>query len=92
MFVLTDSRTGYILNIFPYTGSEMRKEYLSSVNPDLTMLAQVVIGLTEKYLDKGHHIYADRLYSSVPLVDELDRRGTGYTASYPVWLEQSHSK
>ena len=80
-FVLADSRTGYILNIFPYTGSEMRKEYLSSVNPDLPMLAQVVIALTEKYLDKGHHIYADRLYSSVSLVDELERRVTGYTGT-----------
>ena len=59
----------------------MRKKYLLSVNPDLPMLAQVVIALTEKYLDKGHHIYADRLYSSVPLVDELERRGTGYTGT-----------
>ena len=45
------------------------------------MLAQVVIALTEKYLDKGHHIYADQLYSSVSLVDELERRGTGYTGT-----------
>ena len=35
----------------------------------------------------------------IPMVDELERRGTGYTGtlnnigtSYPVWLEQSHSK
>ena len=35
------------------------------------MLAQIVVSLAENYLHKGHHIYADRLYSSVPLVEEL---------------------
>ena len=30
---------------------------------------------------QGHHIYADRLYSSVPLVNELEGRGTGYTGT-----------
>ena len=30
---------------------------------------------------QGHHIYADQLYSSVPLVNELERRGTGYTGT-----------
>jgi hypothetical protein len=39
------------------------------------------MALVENYLDKGHHVFADRLYSSVPLVNELDRQGTGYTGT-----------
>ena len=40
-----------------------------------------VLALVENYLHKGHHIYADQLYSSVPLVDELERCNTGYTGT-----------
>ena len=70
-FVLCDSRTGYVLNIIPCTGREVREQYLSLVSQDIPMLAQIVVALCEKYLKKGHHVFADRLYSSVPLVDEL---------------------
>ena len=34
-----------------------------------------------KYLDKGHHIFADWFYSSVPLVEELKKRGSGFTGT-----------
>ena len=44
-------------------------------------------------------VLAVMLTGFIPMVDELERRGTGYTGtlnnigtSYPVWLEQSHSK
>ncbi len=75
-FVLCDSKTGYVLNIILYTGAKVRELYLSSVSQELPVLAQTVVALTEKYLDKGH-----RLYSSVPLVDELVKRGTGFTGT-----------
>ena len=77
-FVLADSITGYIVNIIPYTGQETKEIYLSQCNPDLPLYAQVVVALVDKYLGKQHHLYADRFYSSVPLVDELERQGTRY--------------
>ena len=52
-FVLSDSRTGYILNVIPYTGREVREQFLSSVRQDLPVLAQIVVALLENYLDKG---------------------------------------
>ena len=80
-FVLADSDTGFILNIIPYAGGETKDIYLSNCNPELPSLTQIVLALVENYLDKGHHIYADRLYSSVLLVDELEKRNTGYTGT-----------
>ena len=79
-FVLADSETGYICNILPYAGQETRA-HLSSCNGDLPLLAEVVVTVAEKYLGKGHHIYADRFYSSVPLADELEKKDTGYTGT-----------
>ena len=79
-FVLADSETGYICSILPYTGQEMRA-YLSSCNDDLPLLAKVVVTVAEKYLGKGHHIYADRFYSSVPLADDLEKKDRGYTGT-----------
>ena len=80
-YVLADNETGYILNILPYTGGETRDTYLSHCNSDFSLYTQVVVALLGKYLDKGHHVYADRFYSSVNLVDELNKRKTGYTGS-----------
>ena len=79
-FVLADSATGYVINILPYIGSET-KAYFSNCRADLPMPAKVVMALCEEYLDKGHHIFADRFYSSVPLVHELESRKTGYTGT-----------
>ena len=78
-FVLTDSATGYALDI-PYTGGETRA-YFSNCRTDLPFPAKIVMAISEKYLDKGHHIFADRFYASVPLVVELEARQTGYTGT-----------
>ena len=32
-------------------------------------------------LDKGHVVYTDRYYSSVPLAEELDTNGTGFVGT-----------
>ena len=53
----------------------------SAILNSLNCLAKIVMALVEKYLNKGHRVFADRLYSSVPLVDELERRCTGFTGS-----------
>ena len=79
-FVLTDSATGYVLDIIPYTGRETRA-YFSNCRTDLPFPAKIVMAISEKYLDKGHHIFADRFYASVPLVEELEARQTGYTGT-----------
>ena len=79
-FVLTDSATGYVLDIIPYTEGETRA-YLSNCRTDLPFPAKIVMAISEKYLDKGHHIFADRFYASVPLVEELEARQTGYTGT-----------
>ena len=73
-FVLADSKTGFVLDIIPYTGAETKDIFLSACDSTLPMLTQVVLALSQKYLGKGHHIYADRLYSSVPLVTALESR------------------
>ena len=79
-FVFADSETGYICNILPYTGQEMTA-HLSSCNDDLLLLAKVVVTVAGKYPGKGHHIFADRFYSNVPLADELEKKDTGYTGT-----------
>ena len=80
-YVLAGSETGYICNILPYTGGETRDTYLSHCKSDLPLYTHIGVALLDKYLDKGHHVYADRFYSSVNLIDELDKRETGYTGT-----------
>ncbi len=52
----------------------MNDIFLSACDSTLPELAQIV-------LDKGHHIYADRLYTSVPLVNALESRFTRFTGT-----------
>ena len=66
----------------------MRETYLSNCDDHLPMYTQVVVALLEKYLDKGH---ADRFYTSVPLVEELEKRKTGYTGTL-VWTRKQLPK
>ena len=78
-FVLANSKTGLVLDIIPYTGAETKDIFLSACDSTLPMLTQVVLALSQKYLGKGHHVYADRLYSSVPLVTALESRLACFT-------------
>jgi hypothetical protein len=80
-FGLANSDKGFSLNIIPHTGGETKDVYLSNCNTHLPIIVQTVMALVEKYLDKGHHVFVDWLHFSVPLVDELDRRSTGYTGT-----------
>ena len=62
-FVLADSATEYVLNIIPYTGGETKEIFLSNCDlfsPKLWWLCLRVILIRDT---------ADRLYSSVPLVE-----------------------
>ena len=80
-FVLADSETGYVLDIIPYTGAETNDIFLYACDSTLPQLARIVLALSETFLDKGHHIYADRLYTSVPLVNALESRLTRFTGT-----------
>ena len=59
-FTLADSAHGYMLNILVYTGADT----LDEADPNYRTLPQpgwVVLHLLQPYLDKGYHVYTDRL-------------------------------
>ncbi len=64
--VVHSSSNGYVLNILPYTGAESLQD-ANVAYASLPQPAQVVMHLIESYLNKGHHLFTDRYYTSVPL-------------------------
>ena len=79
-YTLADAGHGYMLDILVYTGGDT----LSTARPEYTNLpvpARVVLHLADKYLDKGHHIFTDRYYTSVPLANALYQRKTAFTGT-----------
>ncbi|XP_041379472.1 piggyBac transposable element-derived protein 4-like [Gigantopelta aegis] len=71
-FVLADSATGFILNIIPYTGVRQRTYICQIVNPELPSLTQIVWLLLKIIFTRVIIFMLTGLYSSVPLVDELE--------------------
>ena len=79
-FTLASSDHGYMLNILLYTGADT----LSHADPQYAQLPQperVVRHLMQPYLHKGHHVYTDRYYSSIPLAQALLKEGTTFTGT-----------
>ena len=79
-YTLADAAHGYMLDILVYTGGDT----LSTANGAYSALpqpARVVLHLSEKYLDKGHHIFTDRYYTSIPLANHLHQRNTEFTGT-----------
>ena len=79
-FTLADANTGYMLNILVYTGAQT----LEDADPQfasLPVLSQTVLHLLSPYLGKGHHVFADRFDSSLPLVQTLAQQQTHYTGT-----------
>ena len=68
---------GYALNVFLYTGSDT----LSHVYAPLPQPARIVMHLMQPYLYKGHHVFTDRYYSSIPLAQALLQKGTSFTGT-----------
>lgn len=68
-FTLAESSSGYGLLSKVYTGKEN-----GVVQTDLGRRA--VMTLMESFLDKGYVLYMDNYYTSVPLFEDLERRGT----------------
>lgn len=68
-FTLAESSSGYGFDNKIYTGKENEV-----VQTDLGR--KVVMSVMEAYLDKGHVLYMDNYYTSVPLLEDLEARGT----------------
>ena len=79
-FTMADSDGGYMLDILVYTGADTLinsdSRYSSYPQP-----ARVVLHLLQPYLDKGHHVYTDRYYTSIPLAEALMHRSTAFTGT-----------
>ena len=63
-----------------YTGAQT----LDDADPQfasLPVLTQTVLHLVSPYLGKGHHVFCDWFYSSIPLVQTLAEQQTHYTGT-----------
>ena len=79
-FTLASSEHGYMLNILLYTGADT----LSCADPaylSLPQPARVVMHLMRPFFNRGHHVYTDRYYSSIPLAQTLQEVGTSFTGT-----------
>ena len=79
-FTLASSEHGYLLNVLLYTGADT----LVSANPAFSHLpqpARMVMHLVRPYLNRGHHVYTDRYYSSIPLAQVLLENGCSFTGT-----------
>ena len=79
-FTMADSTHGYVHNILLYTGRDTLAN-VSSQYDDLPQPAHVVLHLVEPYLDQSHHVFTDRYYTSIPLVQALSTRNTAFTGT-----------
>ena len=77
-FGLCDSITGYVYNLLVYFGRD------TSYNPDLdrdTGQAEKVFEYLLRPLGKGHHVFADRYYTTEKLIRYLIENKTYYTGT-----------
>ena len=88
-FTMADSKNGYVLNVLPYTGRDTLQE-ASTEYVDLPQPARIVLHLIELYLNKGHHVFTDRYYTSIPLAQALTDRSTSFTGT-SMWNRNSNS-
>ncbi|GFR90701.1 PiggyBac transposable element-derived protein 4-like, partial [Elysia marginata] len=77
-FGLCDSATGYCINILIYFGKD------TSYNPDMDPEGSQAVKVFDYLMTplvKGHHIFADRYYTSYPLLLYLTNRKTYFTGT-----------
>ena len=79
-FTMADSKNGYVLNVLSYTGRDTLQE-ASTEYVDLPQPVRIVLHLIELYLDKGHHVFTDRYYTSIPLAQALTDHSTSFTGT-----------
>ena len=71
------SHTDYLLNAVLYSGRNVNQ----NLEEGISKTGQAFIGAVSPFANRGHHIYCDRLYSSVALVENLYRNGFHYTGT-----------
>lgn len=69
--------TGYLLNAVLYCGRNPNQ----TLEDGISITAQAVIDVVAPFSNRGHHIYCDRLYSSVALAENLYSKGFHYTGT-----------
>ena len=79
-FTLADSENGYLLGCLVYTGRNTL-DSARDVYSTLPQPARIVLHVSEPYLGKGHSIYTDRYYTSIPLVQALAECNTDFTGT-----------
>ena len=77
-FGLCDSATGYCFNILIYFGSET--SYAAHIDPESESAIKVFDTLMQP-LAKGHHVFADRYYTTYNLVKHLKEKQFYYTGT-----------
>ena len=80
-FGLCDSATGYVMNLFIYFGVD------TSYDPDIDPTSESAIKVFDtllKPLSKGHHLFADRYYTTYNLIDHLLKEHFFYTGTVNV--------
>lgn len=70
MWLIAESKTGYIPNYIVYTG-KLSEENVDPELDDHNQDFKVVMALMKPYLDLGHHIYFDNLFTSLQLLEDL---------------------
>jgi hypothetical protein len=85
VYVLADSKNGYIYDFEPYYGSTTTN---SLTRPDLPFTARIVLHLCQSLVtiepDSGFHIFTDRFYSSYQLAVELLKINMNFTGTVMV--------
>ncbi|KAK7106183.1 piggyBac transposable element-derived protein 4-like [Littorina saxatilis] len=69
VWCVADPRTGYMLDFDPYLGKVHEPMPYGLGH-------HVILRMSSRFLDKGHHLYFDNYFSSVQLAEDLQRRET----------------
>ena len=77
-FGICDSITGYCYDLFVYYGADTA--YVPEADPNSQAAIKVFANLLRN-LNGKHHIFADRFYSSLPLVTFLQSKNLNYTGT-----------
>ena len=70
VWMLADTATGYVCNFDVYLGKP------DGGGREVDLCSKVVLSISQPFLHTNRHIYFDNYYTSIPLVEELLRRGT----------------
>jgi hypothetical protein len=78
LYQISESKSGYVFGFKIYTGKGSCITPGATSTPQASTFHRVVMSLLSdcNLLRLGHHLYHDNLYTSPPLAEELDSKGT----------------